>query len=87
MTEPPLISAVPNVEEKTWQTFMSTISKQLSQHHILSASGLGTWHPFGYVDRPTEKHRWLICCERKTLFQLKNKLKSTDYKPNEHCSL
>jgi hypothetical protein len=26
----------------------------------------------------------LICCERKTLFRLKNKLKSTDYKPDEH---
>jgi hypothetical protein len=32
----PLISAVPNVEEKTWQTFVSIISKQLSQYHILS---------------------------------------------------
>jgi hypothetical protein len=30
------------------------------------------------------KHCWLICCERKTLFRLKNKLKSTDYKPDEH---
>jgi len=26
----------------------------------------------------------LICCERKTLFWLKNKLKSTDYKRSKH---
>jgi hypothetical protein len=38
---------------------------------------------FGCADKPTEKHCWLICCERKTLFWLKNKLKSTDYKPDE----
>jgi hypothetical protein len=40
--------------------------------------------PFGYADKPAEKHYWLIYCERKTLFWLKNKLKSMDYKPNEH---
>jgi hypothetical protein len=28
---------------------------------------------FGCADKPGEKHRWLICCERKTLFQLKKK--------------
>jgi hypothetical protein len=39
--------------------------------------------PFGCADKPAEKHCWLICCERKTLFRLKNKLKSTDYKPDE----
>jgi hypothetical protein len=27
--------------------------------------------PFGWVDKPAEKHCWLICCERKILFQLK----------------
>jgi hypothetical protein len=27
--------------------------------------------PFGYADKPDEKHCWLICCERKTLFRLK----------------
>jgi hypothetical protein len=26
---------------------------------------------FGYADKPTEKHRLLICCERKILFRLK----------------
>jgi hypothetical protein len=27
--------------------------------------------PFGCADKPAGKHRWLICCERKTLFLLK----------------
>jgi hypothetical protein len=27
--------------------------------------------PFGCADKPVEKHYWLICCERKTLFWLK----------------
>jgi hypothetical protein len=27
--------------------------------------------PFGCADKPAEKHRWLICCKRKTLFRLK----------------
>jgi hypothetical protein len=27
--------------------------------------------PFGWADKPAEKHCWLICCERKTLFRLK----------------
>jgi hypothetical protein len=35
--------------------------------------------PFGCADKPAEKHCWLICCERKILFQLKK----TDYKPDE----
>jgi hypothetical protein len=26
---------------------------------------------FGWVDKPAEKYCWLICCERKILFQLK----------------
>jgi hypothetical protein len=40
--------------------------------------------PFGWADKPAEKHCWLICCERKILFRLKkNKLKKTDYKPGE----
>jgi hypothetical protein len=41
--------------------------------------------PFGWADKPAEKHRWLICCERKILFRLKNKLKKTDYKPGEQA--
>jgi hypothetical protein len=28
-------------------------------------------NPFGWDYKPTEKHRWLIFCERKILFQLK----------------
>jgi hypothetical protein len=39
--------------------------------------------PFGCADKPAEKQCCLIYCERKTLFWLKNKLKSTDYKPAE----
>jgi hypothetical protein len=39
--------------------------------------------PFGCADKPAEIHYWLICCERKILFRLKNKLKKTDYKPNQ----
>jgi hypothetical protein len=31
--------------------------------------------PFGYADKPAEKHRWLICCERKILFWLKKQAK------------
>jgi hypothetical protein len=27
--------------------------------------------PFGCADKTAEKHSWLICCERKILFQLK----------------
>jgi hypothetical protein len=30
-----------------------------------------TMAPFGCADKPAEKHCWLICCERKILFQLK----------------
>jgi hypothetical protein len=30
-----------------------------------------TKEPFGCADKPAEKHCWLICCERKILFQLK----------------
>jgi hypothetical protein len=26
---------------------------------------------YGCADKPVEKHCWLICCERKTLFRLK----------------
>jgi hypothetical protein len=31
--------------------------------------------PFGCAEKPAEKHYLLICCERKALFWLKNKLK------------
>jgi hypothetical protein len=27
--------------------------------------------PFGCANKSAEKHYWLICCERKTLFRLK----------------
>jgi hypothetical protein len=27
--------------------------------------------PFGWPDKPAEKHCWLICCERKILFRQK----------------
>jgi hypothetical protein len=41
---------------------------------------------FSCADKPAKKHCWLICCERKILFRLKkNKLKKTDYKPDEHA--
>jgi hypothetical protein len=39
--------------------------------------------PFGCADKPTEKHCWLICYERKILFRLKKPAEKTDYKPNE----
>jgi hypothetical protein len=42
---------------------------------------LETMAPFGCADKPAKKHCWLFCCERKTLFRLKKKLKKTDYKP------
>jgi hypothetical protein len=44
----------------------------------------GTMEPFGWNYKPAEKHYWLIFCERKILFRLKNKLNKTDYKPDEH---
>jgi hypothetical protein len=39
---------------------------------------------FGCADKPAEKHCCLICYARKTLFWRKNKLKSMNYKPDEH---
>jgi hypothetical protein len=30
--------------------------------------------PFGYADKPAEKHCWLICCERKILSRLKKQV-------------
>jgi hypothetical protein len=26
---------------------------------------------FGFADKPAKKHCWLICCEKKILFELK----------------
>jgi len=40
--------------------------------------------PFASLKKQAETLFRLICCERKTLFRLKNKLKNTDYKTNEH---
>jgi hypothetical protein len=37
---------------------------------FVKASKLTT-APFGCADKPAEKHCWIICCERKILFQLK----------------
>jgi hypothetical protein len=45
--------------------------------------GLRSQEPFGWNYKPAEKHCWLIFFERKILFQLKNKLNKTDYKPDE----
>jgi hypothetical protein len=36
---------------------------------------MSSYVPFGYADKPTEKHCWLICCERKYYSGWKNKLK------------
>jgi hypothetical protein len=41
--------------------------------------------PFAYAEKQNEILSWLFFF-RKILFRLKNKLKSTDYKPAEHCS-
>jgi hypothetical protein len=41
--------------------------------------------PFGWADKPAEKHCWLICRERKIWFRLKKQAKKTDYKPGEHA--
>jgi hypothetical protein len=43
--------------------------------------------PFGWADKTAEKHCWLICCERKTLFRLKKQTEKTDYKPGEQALL
>jgi hypothetical protein len=59
---------------------MSIEKKQLILIHFLHKI---TQAPFGYTDKLAEKHCWLICCERKILFRLKNKLKNTDYKSDE----
>ena len=39
---------------------------------------------FASLKKQAETLFRLICCERKTLFWLKNKLKKTDYKRSEH---
>jgi hypothetical protein len=36
---------------------------------------LSTVALFGCADKPAEKHCWLICSERKTLFRLKKQAK------------
>jgi hypothetical protein len=41
----------------------------------LATCFLTIYEPFGCADKPTEKHRWLICCERKILFRLKKQAK------------
>jgi hypothetical protein len=48
------------------------------RENLLTSSGKGrtlmrkvTMAPFGWADKPAEKHCWLICCERKMLFRLK----------------
>jgi hypothetical protein len=34
--------------------------------------------PFGWADKPAEKHCWLIWCERKILLRLKKKQAEKD---------
>ena len=46
--------------------------------------GLEPIGPVRFVKKQAEILFRLICCEGKTLFQLKNKLKKTDYKINKH---
>jgi hypothetical protein len=55
------------------------------ENELIRAELYRTWAPFGWADKPAEKYCWLICCERKILFRLKNKLKKTDYKPGEQA--
>jgi hypothetical protein len=57
---------------------MSTksIMKSLSQIEplltlLLQAMPSKAMEPFGCADKSAEKYCWLICCERKILFQLK----------------
>jgi hypothetical protein len=45
-------------------TLVDPISQRWSQEDERLA-------PFGCADKPAEKHRLLICCERKILFRLK----------------
>ena len=40
--------------------------------------------PFASLKKQAETLFWLICCKRKTMSQLKNKLKKLDYKINKH---
>jgi hypothetical protein len=42
-----------------------------------------TKESFGWNYKTAEKHCWLIFCERKIMFRLKNKLNKTDYKLDE----
>jgi len=39
--------------------------------------------PFASLKKQAETLFWLICCERKTPFQMKKQAKNTDYKRNE----
>jgi hypothetical protein len=41
----------------------------------VTAASAGSMAPFGWADKPAEKHYWLICCERKILFRLKKQAK------------
>ena len=43
--------------------------------------------PFASLKKQAEILFRLICCERKILFRLKNKLKKTDYKRSKHSLL
>jgi hypothetical protein len=48
--------------------FLFAIGSLVTHHPRLWSR---TTAPFGCADKPAEKHCWLICCERKTLFWLK----------------
>jgi hypothetical protein len=43
----------------------------ISQQYFSAGLSAQPNGPFGCADKPAEKHCWLICCERKTLFRLK----------------
>jgi hypothetical protein len=49
-------------------------SSFLSEPAVMCPNGTTKWELlalFGCADKPTKKHCWLICCERKILFRLK----------------
>jgi hypothetical protein len=49
----------------------SSIRMMYNSDHRPISSAIASISPFGYADKPAEKHCWLICSERKTIFRLK----------------
>ena len=76
-------------EKRSNKSVVDYLQKCTSVHMYLQGIMciVGTWSqdlpPFASLKKQAETLFRLICCERKTLFRLKKKLKKTDYKRSE----